>query len=47
MIERALDIDPKYSAALYNKSLILGRLGRKAEAMSFLQDAIEEDSQTV
>jgi|SRR5450759_220570 len=39
--EKALEIDPKYINAWYNKSIVLSDLGRKDEALEAYEKALE------
>ncbi len=40
---RAVEIDPKYGLAYYNRALILTRMGRKSRASKDLKRALEAD----
>jgi len=40
---RAVEIDPKYGLAYYNRALILTRMGRKSRATKDLKRALEAD----
>jgi tetratricopeptide (TPR) repeat protein len=40
---KALELDPKYGLAYYNRALILQRLGRKSRATKDLKRALETD----
>ena len=44
LLNRVLEKHPANSDALYNKSIILGRLERKTESLSCLDMAIAQDS---
>jgi tetratricopeptide (TPR) repeat protein len=40
---KAVEIDPKYGLAYYNRALILNRMGRKSRASKDLKRALEAD----
>jgi tetratricopeptide (TPR) repeat protein len=40
---RAIDTDPEYGLAYYNRALILNRMGKKSRAVKDLNKALEAD----